>query len=349
MGTETQTWRNQYCLIGRVSERGKAWHYDESLQGDEGNHYDGFIPVEDVRRRLFNWTADKQPLYRMEMSEDGVGPVEIPNRFGLFRSDTGDCLNVVTSSYVEHQYDDALLGTVATLLDVADGELGIASAGLLSGGGTAWVQVEPPEGVTVGGDEMFPFLAAATSHNGDYATSYRAGVLRIVCENTLAAGMDETRRNGRFAGDVVKFKHTANAQTSIAEARATLGIVFQIKDEFAAEVEALLAVPVSEARFDLMQDIVFPAPKADDGGDPSEVALTRWQDRRQERRQMFQMDPRVAPWTGTGWGFVQTMNTWAQHSATVRGDRAERNQHKFLSGEFATLDRRSARLVLADA
>jgi phage/plasmid-like protein (TIGR03299 family) len=349
MGTETQTWRNTYCLIGRTEVRGKAWHFDPSLQGDEGNHYEGFIPVEDVRRRLFNWTADKAPLYRMAMDEDGVGAVEIPNRFGLFRSDTGDCLNVVTNAYEVHQYDDVLLGTVATLLDVADGELGIASAGLLSKGGTAWVQVEPPEGVTVGGDEMYPFLAAATSHNGDYATSYRAGVLRIVCENTLAAGMDDRRSNGKYAGDVVRFKHTANSQMSIAEARATLGIVFQMRDDFAAEVEALLSVEVSADRFDELDRLLFKAPKADDGGDPSEVQVTNWNERRDERFSMFRSDPRVAPWTGTGWGFVQTANTWAQHKANVRGDRAERNQHKFLSGEFASLDRAAARLVLADA
>ena len=55
MGMETSEWYNNFCLIGHTAERGKAWHYQEAMQGDEPNHYTAGIPYQDVVRRLFSW------------------------------------------------------------------------------------------------------------------------------------------------------------------------------------------------------------------------------------------------------------------------------------------------------
>ena len=41
MGMETMEWYNNFCLIGHTDKRSKAWHYMESMQGDEPNHYTG--------------------------------------------------------------------------------------------------------------------------------------------------------------------------------------------------------------------------------------------------------------------------------------------------------------------
>ena len=57
MSQETSEWLNQNVLVGFTSKRGNAWHYKESDQGDEPNHYEMNIPVEDVERRLFYWDA----------------------------------------------------------------------------------------------------------------------------------------------------------------------------------------------------------------------------------------------------------------------------------------------------
>ena len=55
-------------LIGMVEERGPAWHKrDDLLRNSDGsiaedNHYPRFIPVEDVRRRLFHWNPMTVPV-----------------------------------------------------------------------------------------------------------------------------------------------------------------------------------------------------------------------------------------------------------------------------------------------
>src|SRR6478609_648312 len=60
MSRETMQHLNTQTLIGNTDARGNAWHYRADLQGGESNHYPQAIPVEDVRRRLFNWTAESR-------------------------------------------------------------------------------------------------------------------------------------------------------------------------------------------------------------------------------------------------------------------------------------------------
>jgi phage/plasmid-like protein (TIGR03299 family) len=328
MSKETLTWLNTMDLIGRAAVHGKAWHFSAEHQGDEPNHYDGFIPREDVVRRLFNWSAVAEPMYRLNMTTDGVGYDEVPGRKLIVRSDTGHVMAATTNSYEIHQYEDALLNVVG---DLADGELGIGSAGLLEQGGTAWVQVEMTEGITLGDDLMFPFLTAATSHSARYATQYRAGTRRVVCDNTLAGALNER------GSQVVKVRHTRNSALAIADARETLGVVFAQRDAFAAEVEQLLATPFSGHDFLTAHDVLRPKPDED----APKVSLDRWNARRDEHLTMWSSDERVAPWTGTAWGALQTFNTWEQHNRRIKGGeavRGQKNKQRFLDGGTTAFD-----------
>ena len=62
MTRETLQHLNTNTLIGMTSQRGTAWHYRAEEQGEETNHYPGPIPVEDVERRLFHWTAQSRRI-----------------------------------------------------------------------------------------------------------------------------------------------------------------------------------------------------------------------------------------------------------------------------------------------
>lgn len=66
-------------------KRGTAWHYREDLQGDESNHYTGPVPVEDVRRRLFNWRAVEGTLRATAVTDDGVVVCEPRDRKAIMR------------------------------------------------------------------------------------------------------------------------------------------------------------------------------------------------------------------------------------------------------------------------
>ena len=156
MSRETIEDLNINTLIGFTDKRGTAWHYRADQQGDESNHYPGAMPIEDVRRRLFGWTAVSRRMAielpadmntMTHLSDDGE-----PLRWALqedlqamCRSDDHYRMGIFTEGYRGHQYQEWLLGTVATILD---DNLAISSAGLLRRGAVAWVEVSVPESIT---------------------------------------------------------------------------------------------------------------------------------------------------------------------------------------------------------
>lgn len=334
MSRETSLWLNTNTLIGFTEKRGKAWHYRASDQGQEPNHYTGPIPVADVIRRLFHWDAVSVPV-----AVDLSGPLAVDNptwravdgKQAIVRSDTLATLGIFAEGYATHQYREWLVESVANILD--DG-LAIGSAGLLRGGGQAWVSVEVPETITTPeGVEFRPNLLAATSHDGTLATTYKRVVTNIVCDNTLAAGLGE-------AGQQLKIKHSRYSALRLAEAREALAIVHQVADDFAAEVKALCAIDVSDKAWSAFLDAHVPVPEA------KGRAQTLAEGQRQELTRLWNSDYRAAPWRGTAWGVLQAVNTYSHHYASVRGaHRPERNMANAITGKSEATDQQTIKTL----
>lgn len=330
MSTETSEWLNQNVLVGHTAKRGNAWHYKASDQGEESNHYEGAIPAEDVRRRLFNWQAEAQPMF----IQVGDELVEVPNKVAIVRNDTKQILGVPSSSYVPHQYDEALLKQVESILD---DNITIGSAGLLKGGAIGWVQIEMPENMKVADVEFRPHLLATTSFNGSIATTYKRTVTVVVCDNTRAAALEEN-------GEEYRIRHTANSGLRISNAREALNIVYKLGDDFAREVEELLSVKVSDQVFDKFLLQTFPI--HDEMG---KLAITKAADNRGQFMNLWNNDERVAPWKGTAYGVLQLVNTHRHHFRPTKGStvRTERNMMDTLTGITEEQDKRAMRRLLA--
>ena len=332
MSTETSEWLNQNVLIGFTEQRGEAWHYKASDQGAEANHYAGAIPIEDVRRRLFNWKAQAVPMW---VHREGHEATQVPNRMAIVRDDTYEVLGVPSSSYVAHQYDEALLGKVSDLID--DSELAIGSAGLLKGGAVAWVQIEMPENMQVAGVEFRPHLLATTSFNGSIATTYKRVVTIVVCDNTRAAALSED-------GQEYRVRHTANSQMVLSQARDALRIVFQLGESFTKEIKQLLDIKVTDTQFSNFVDRILPPVNTE----TPKTGLTKIEADRAAYMNLWNNDPRVSPWKNTGFGVIQSVNTFRQHLRPTRGStiRAERNMMDTLTGVTETKDREAVNKLL---
>lgn len=333
MSAETIEWLNQNTLIGFENTKGKAWHFSAAAQADEANHYPEAIPVEDVNRRLFHWEILSAAVTATVpvIDENGVGEqhIAIPNKQALLRSDDNTPLGLMSDSYRVHQYPEWLVDNVGTLLDAGEGEVGIGSAGLLQNGAVAWVQVQRPEGIEIGGEAHHPFLTAATSCNGTLASTYKSGDQRAVCDNTL----DIALRSGR--GGVFKVRHTSQSLNRIDEAREALEIAFLGHAQFETDVEALMNEKIAPAQFKQILDIVVSVPTEEGRGQ------TMAKDRQTDIRKMYALDPRVGEFQGTAWGVLQVFNTHRQHEARVTKttNRTERNRMNFLTGKTGQSDR----------
>jgi phage/plasmid-like protein (TIGR03299 family) len=331
MSTETLTWLNQNVLVGMTDKRGMAWSYKASEQGEEANHYTGQIPIEDVRRRLFHWEAQKEPMF--VIGKDGEDR-QVPNRVAIVRNDTYDVLGVVSPTYEPHQYDEWLLTSVGNILDDS---LVIGSAGLLKNGAIAWVQIEMPENYKVADVEFRPNLLATTSFNGSIATTYKRTVTVVVCDNTRNSALREH-------GQEISIRHTSKSALRLGDARAALQIVHSMADEFTQEITALLAMKVSDKQFQTFVDRHVPL-----NDEESKQAVSRAENVRFEFQNLWQNDVRVAPWRGTGFGVLQAVNTHRQHMRPTRGDTVlvERTMVDSLTGKTELADRKATQLLYA--
>jgi phage/plasmid-like protein (TIGR03299 family) len=350
---ESLGWLNRNVLVGQTDRRGNAWHYKASEQGPEPNHYPGFIPVDDVNRRLFDFEAVEYPsAWLEEVSEldsilaggnPGDNIITLDGRFYRVHidpvrkqivpsDDHSFVMGVFKQGYQPHQYNEWLVKNVATLLD---DDLGVTSAGLLRNRAQAWVEisvsdnVETPEGVT-----FRPNLLAATSFDGSLATTYKRTITATVCDNTLAAALSEK------GSDTVKVRHSRYSPLQISQAREALGIIYQAADDFTKQVAELCNETVTEAEWAKVLDSLVPIPP--DKGSGQTKAITK----REKLDELYHWDSRVNPWVGTTFGVVQAFNTFAHHGAGTRsgteGGAAERNLLNTLNG---TVDKADAKVL----
>lgn len=328
MSRETSEWLNTMTLIGFTDKRGNAWHYRIEDQGAESNHYPGAIPLDDVLRRIFNFTVEDTTLYIL--TDNGF--VEVPGRKAMVTSDTSDVLGVFKSGYQGHQYQEWLLENIATILD---DDLGIGSTGLLRNRAQAWVSVEVPESIMTPEDVEFrPNLLATTSFDGSLATTYKRVVQVVVCDNTLDMGLSEE-------GQQFKVKHSKYSNMKITNAREALAVVHTMADDFAAEVADLTAWKVSDTDFLRHLNIMVPVPDEADEA-TSKRGVTVAQNKQAEIIQLYHNDARVAPWKGTAYGVLAAYNTWTHHKAIIRKGvpRVVRNMENVVTGKMGAMDNR---------
>ena len=330
MSKETGKTLNTMTLIGNVAKRGyNAWHYRAELQGDEPNHYDGAIPVEDVRRRLFNFQAVEQPIFVGIRDEQGgiVRYVEQTDRKAIVRNDNNHVMGVFKDSYAIHQFDQWLIDNVSTIID--DKNLVIDSAGCLREGAIAWVTIASPDNLqTSAGFPVRPYILATTSHNGTISTTYKQVYNAPVCDNTLFAGL-------RTDGAQSRTRHSKHSATRIQGIRDAMDIVFGMGEDIVAEIERLGAITVTDREWDAIVNRIVPIGMI---GDVPQSAISKMENKQEIIRQMYRNDPMVAPWAGSALGVLQAFNTYTHHVSGKDGNRAERNAMSAINGKIQQAD-----------
>jgi phage/plasmid-like protein (TIGR03299 family) len=327
MGTESAEWYNTQILVGFTEKRGHAWHYKADLQGEEPNHYPKAIPVGDVHRRLFQWKAEKQPIYLMQN-----GPIkQIPNRVAVTRNDTDEVLGIFSDGYSVHQYDEWLIKNLANIID---DDISIGSAGLLKSGGVAWVSLEMPDNIeAVKGFQIRPHLLATTSHNGTISTTYKQVTTFVVCDNTYEMALGESDPEFRI-------RHSKYSSMRIQSARDALGIVHRMTESMVRHIRVLADTQVSEKHFEMVLNAVVPKPSPD-----SKMATTRADTKRDAIVGLYRTDARAAEWRGSALGVLQAFNTYNQHFAGTDKNRIERNMTNTLMGSTKVADRKVLQLL----
>jgi len=326
MTIETLEWLNRNTLIGFTEKRGRAWHYRRALQGLQPNHYPGAIPIDDVLRRLFDWEAVAVQLYT-QIPYDPTEATDVdehgqPAKFVLdsgvkkiIRSDTGKKLRYAGGGYQIHQYQEWLINA---LKDIIDDDINIGSAGLLRDGGVAFVTIEIPDTIEIlEGFGVRPHLLASTSHNGQYATTYKTVATFVVCDNTHEIALREKTPEYRV-------RHSKYSKLRLQSARDALQIAHRMTDDIRALVTELSELKVSNSQWNQLLDELSPIPELTKEPD-NKTLVEKAKTKQAELRNLYDSDDRVAPWKGSGLGVLQAFNTHRQHVAGNDRGRDERN------------------------
>ena len=322
MSRETLEWLNENVLVGYTDTHGKAWH----ANNESSNHFSGAVPVDKVTD-LLNFPVLGEPL--MHVGESGFVPSA--DHQVIYRPDTGRVFSVMSSKYAIHNYQDTLVDGLERVL--ATGELQIGSAGLLRGGARAWVQVNLPETLAIGGDEILPFVTASTSLDGSSATRFVVGGLRAVCDNTL----DLALFNAFSSYTLRHTKHSVSAfdPERIAE---VLDILHHVEASISEQVDRLTDQRVSDAQWSaIVADLVGYDPDAEEGR-----GKTRAENAMGDMTGFWNGDVRLGEYAGTAWGALQAVNTYYNHGRVLRNmeetSRFERNYESLLSGDTGKHD-----------
>lgn len=330
MSRETSETLNTKTLIGNVAKRGyNAWHYRAESQGAEPNHYDGAIPIEDVKRRLFDFKAVEQPIFVGIRDEQGniVRYIEQTDRKAIVRNDNNHVMGVFKESYAIHDYNDWLIDNVSTIID--NKVLGVDSAGCLRDGAIAWVAIASPDNLqTNAGFPVRPYILATTSHNGTISTTYKQVYNAPVCDNTLFASLREDGAQSRT-------RHSKHSVARIQNVRDAMDIMFSMGEDIVAEIERLGAISITDREWDAIVNRLVPIGQV---GDVPQSAISKMENKQEVLRQMYRNDPMVAPWSGSALGVLQAFNTFNHHVAGSSKNRVERNAMSALNGKIQQAD-----------
>lgn len=327
MSAFTVTELKENIRVGFTAKRGPAWWGRE----DDGSHYVDAVPAA-AARELLDWEPLIGEVQVNVITEHGVTNIIDRTRQAMVHPTGEHVIGIMGSKYKPHPYGETLIDITQAIVD--DTELEIASVGTLGGGARGFISFELPDTVQAAeGVEIRPFLNAASSLDGSLATQWFRAVQLPVCDNTLAASI-------ATGVDFFKVRHTTNSGVKLAEAREALNIVYELTEDYLAEIEFLTGKYVTDQQWSDFLDATVPMPAS------SGRAATNAEQKRAQLNGLWNADPRVAPWKNSAYGVLAATNTWENNFANIRGaTRLERNKGKLIDGTFEKSDRRTLRTL----
>ena len=196
----------------------KPWHRLGQIVTDYPNSKEALIyaglDYEVVKRKIY--THDGEIGKGMDFL---IRDIEIPNHQATVRTDTNQVLGVVGKDYEIVQNVDAF-----AFFDSIVGGDGIQyeTAGALGNGERIFITAKLPSYIKVGKDDLIEqYLFLTTSHDGYGSITAAFTPVRIVCNNTLNAALQNH-------SNAIKIRHTANAKERLTMAHTVMGISNQI-------------------------------------------------------------------------------------------------------------------------
>lgn len=207
-------------------------------------------------------------------------------------------------------FGDAVLG---------QGNMLAATAGALAEGRQVFMSFEVPDEVVIGGvDPVKFYFTVATSFDQSLATRAFISGIRVVCANTLGAGIASAVRE-------MKFRKTARVDLQEKQATGALKLLPEYKKVIKDDGEKLLDIAVTRRKFD---EIISSLWGADE--DASDKKKANWDRQRGQLLDLFSESSTQENVRNTGWAAVQAVGEHRDWFTKAAGDTEdEKNAVRF--------------------
>jgi len=192
------------------SVKEKAWHGLGQIIEDYPTS------SEEIQYAGLDYSVEKWPMYAYDPKNETSDEPHVPHNFATVRTDNNCVLGVVGKDYQIVQNTDAF----SFFDSIVGGKSGILyeTAGALGKGERIFITAKLPEYIKVGRNDLIEnYLFLTSSHDGLGSITIAFTPIRIVCNNTLNAALQNNT-------NCIKIRHTASAGEKLKQAQHMLGI-----------------------------------------------------------------------------------------------------------------------------
>jgi len=222
----------------KITERDVPWHGLGIAVPESPTSEDA------IRLAGLDWRVESQPMYL------GNGTL-IPDAYANVRSSDNKVLGIVGNRYKIVQNTDAFAFTDALLGEGVKYE----TAGSLCDGKVIWMLAKLPQKYEVLGDEVTPYVVFTNTHDGSGSVKVAMTPVRVVCQNTLNAGLRQAKRTWTA-------RHTGNINDKMNDAMDTLKLADEYMKATQEVFEDLYKVKTTDAQVVQLVNNIVPI-KAD--------------------------------------------------------------------------------------
>jgi len=192
----------------------KAWHGLGTIVQDYPTS------AEALQFAGLDYRVEKRKLFTLDNAD--LISKSVPDYYATIRTDNENVLGVVGKDYEVVQNTDAF-----NFFDAIVGGDGIQyeTAGALGKGERIFITAKLPNYIKVGKDDLIEqYLFLTTSHDGFGSITAAFTPIRIVCNNTLNAALQNH-------SNAIKIRHTVNAKERLETAHRLMGITNKLSSE----------------------------------------------------------------------------------------------------------------------
>lgn len=300
-----------------------------------GVQQDNRMTLDDVIRllpRMAETPVLRRCFYQNPAAPTGIKQaMECGNMRAIVYPSDGQYIGMATASYQPKAFADAFQRAFGWVE-----ELGawVSGAALLRGGSRAFIMARVPSmDFAVEGDTHAVWLSVFAGSDGKTGIYPHVTLVREVCANTVAAGLEESKADGRC----ISIAHHGNVNAKLAEASVALGQIASVRDAYGKACEAMLNREMTAKQLADFTLALIPGES------------TRSENAREKIIELARFGRGNRKFEGTAYAAFQGVTDYVDHDAvkTSKGDVNERRFLYAVEGAGAQLKDKALELLLA--